>query len=417
MKLLHTSDWHLGRNFHEKRRDHEFGHFFDWLIKLIEDKQIDVLLICGDIFDNSNPSSKAQEFYFNFLGRVAKTKCQNVVVIAGNHDSPTLIDAPKKLLQSLNIFTVGSVSNNISEQGKKIEDEVLILKDTQNNPVLIVCAVPFLRDSYIRIAETGEGIDQKTQKLLRGIQDHYQKVHEVAQQKRSQLDNNIPIVVMGHLYARGGKTIDGDGVRPLYIGNLAEVDASTFSSNIDYVALGHLHSPQMINNCKTIRYSGSPLPMVFAEAKQQKCAILVDILNGKVNDVEEIAIPSFQHLVSIDGNMSEIRLKIADLQKEKAPVWVEIILNDNTPNFQDILNTLTDGSNVEVLKFTNTHVRNQVLQQRRMDESLDDLTDIDVFMRCLEIKDYTEEERAELLTSYNEILLELQQLDELGEGS
>ena len=413
MKLLHTSDWHLGCKLGLRKRDAEFEQFFKWLIDCIEREQVDVLLICGDIFDNSNPSSKPQELYYNFLGLVAKTRCHNVVVIAGNHDSPSLIDAPKKLLQFLNIFTIGSISNNISEEGNTIDDEVLILKDAQNKPILIVCAVPFLRERNIRTADIGEGIEEKTQKLLRGIHDHYQKVHEIAQQKRGQLDNSIPIIVMGHLFASGGKIIEGEDVREreLYVGNLIKVGADTFSSDITYVALGHLHTPQIINNCKKIRYSGSPLPMGFADAQQQKSVLLVDIINEKNIDVQEIQVPSFQHIISINGTLNEVQLKIAELKKEKSPVWVEIILNDSSSNIQDIIYSLVEGSNVEVLKITNTRMRNRVLQQMEMTESLDELNVIDVFIRCLEDNQIPEEERDEYIRSFNEILDDIQQSD------
>jgi exonuclease SbcD len=411
MKLLHTSDWHLGSTLCGKKRYDEFDLFFNWVLECIEKEQIDVVLISGDIFDTSNPSSKAIKYYFNFLGRVAKSRCRYVVVTAGNHDSPSLLDAPKELLKSLNIYAIGSMP-------EKIEDEVLVLKDPQNNPFLIVGAVPFLRDRDVRSVEAGESIDQKTQKLLKGIQEHYQNVCALAERKRSQLGGNIPVVVMGHLYAAGGHSIDGDGVRELYVGNLARVSTNAFPSGIDYLALGHLHSPQVINDCETIRYSGAPLPMGFAEAQQQKIVVSVEFIGEREIIIKEIAIPRFQDIMSIAGDFDSVTSKIRELKRINKPVWLEITLNENKiiSDVQENINTIIRGSNIEVLKITNTRVINQILQQMRIDESLSDMNETDVFNRCLDVHEVPDEQRPELRASFNEILIEVHQSDTLMEG-
>ena len=408
MKLLHTSDWHLGSTLYGKKRYEEFDLFFDWVLDCIEKEQIDVVIISGDIFDTSNPSSKAIEYYFNFLGRMAKSRCRYVVVTAGNHDSPSLLDAPKELLKSLNIFAIGSIP-------EKIDDEVLVLKDLQNNPFLIVGAVPFLRDRDIRSVEAGESIDQKTQNLLKGIQEHYQDVCALAERKRNQLGGKIPIVLMGHLYAAGGHSIDGDGVRELYIGNLARVSTKTFPAGIDYLALGHLHAPQIINDCETIRYSGSPLPMGFSEAQQQKIILIVEFADDRKIAIKEIPIPHFQDIVSISGDFDSIKSKIWELKRINKPVWVEITLNEDRiiPDVQETINTIIRGSNIEVLKITNTRIIKQVLQQMRIDESLADMDETAVFNRCLEVYKVPEEQRRELLASYIEILTTVHQSDKL----
>lgn len=408
MKLLHTSDWHLGSTLCGKKRYDEFDLFFNWILDRVEEEQIDVVLISGDIFDTSNPSSKAIEYYFNFLGRMAKSRCRYVVVIAGNHDSPSLLDAPKELLKSLNIHSVGSIP-------EKIEDEVLVLKDPKDNHFLIVGAVPFLRDQDVRSVEAGESIDQKTQNLLKGIQEHYQDVYALAERKRSQSGGKIPIVFMGHLYAAGGHSIDGDGVRELYIGNLARVSTKTFPAGIDYLALGHLHSAQIINDCETIRYSGAPLPMGFSEADQQKIVLSVEFIDGRIITIKEIPIPHFQDILPISGDFDTVISKIRELKRINKPVWVEITLNEERiiPDFQETINTLIRGSNIEVPKITNTRVIRQVLQQMRIDESLADMDETAVFNRCLDVNKVPEEQRPELLASYNEILTTVHQSDKL----
>jgi exonuclease SbcD len=273
MKILHTSDWHLGRSLYGKKRYDEFESFLNWLIQTIIDKNINVLIISGDIFDSGSPSNKAQELYYKFLYEISKTSCKYVIAVAGNHDSPSFLNAPKELLKILNVYVVGSIPENI-------EDEVItIYKD--NKPILIVCAVPYLRDKEIRIVEPGETIESKNQKLVEGIKNHYLDVVSYAVKIRNKFVNNtdhfIPIIATGHLFTTGGKTVDGDGVRELYVGTLSYVDENAFPAEIDYLALGHLHIPQTVGDNKHIRYSGSPIPMGFGEANQTKKLVLLEI--------------------------------------------------------------------------------------------------------------------------------------------
>ena len=269
MKILHTSDWHLGRTLYGRRRYEEFEAFLIWLVETIQQNQIDALLVAGDIFDTSAPSHRAQELYYRFLCRMAASCCRHVVVVAGNHDSPSFLNAPKELLRALDVYVVGNASENL-------EDEVLVLTAKHGAPELIVCAVPYLRDRDIRVAEAGESIEDKERKLIEGIRSHYADVASLAELKRTELGTEIPIVAMGHLFTAGGQTIDGDGVRELYVGSLAHVTAGIFPENLNYVALGHLHVPQKVNGSEVIRYSGSPLPMGFGEATQQKSVVIVD---------------------------------------------------------------------------------------------------------------------------------------------
>ncbi|PJA65769.1 MAG: exonuclease sbcCD subunit D, partial [Piscirickettsiaceae bacterium CG_4_9_14_3_um_filter_43_564] len=232
MKILHTSDWHLGRSLYGRKRYEEFSSFLDWLAQTIEDEKVDALLVAGDVFDTSTPSNRAQELYYRFLCRVAASCCRHVVVIAGNHDSPSFLNAPKELLRALNVYVVGSMT-------EALEDEVFVLR-AEDNPEAIVCAVPYLRDKDIRTVEPGETIDDKNAKLVEGLKNHYADVCGIAEQKRAEFKSTghdgIPIVAMGHLFTAGGKTVDGDGVRELYVGSLAHVGEEVFPSSIDYLA-------------------------------------------------------------------------------------------------------------------------------------------------------------------------------------
>ena len=283
MKILHTSDWHIGRALYGRKRYEEFEAFLNWMAVFIEDENIDVLLVAGDVFDNSTPSNYAQELYYRFLCRAAAASHRHVVVTAGNHDSPSFLNAPKELLKFLNIHVVGCASDSPA-------DELIVLAGPDDEPRLIVCAIPYLRDRDIRTAEAGESNEDKERKIIEGIRDHYRKVYEAAEEKRSTLKKPVPIVAMGHLFTAGGQTVDGDGVRELYIGSLAQVGRDVFPEGIDYLALGHLHIPQRVGGSDFIRYSGSPLPIGFGEAGQEKSVALV-YFSGNARKVMNIPVP------------------------------------------------------------------------------------------------------------------------------
>ena len=410
MKILHTSDWHIGRTLYGRKRYEEFDSFLTWLAETIQQNEIDALLVAGDVFDTSAPSNRAQELYYRFLCRVAASSCRHVVVIAGNHDSPSFLNAPRELLKALNVHVVGSSSESL-------EDEVLVLRSELNAPELIVCAVPYLRDKDIRVAEAGESVEDKERKLLAGIRSHYAEVAAFAEQKREELGVDIPIVAMGHLFTAGGQTIDGDGVRELYVGSLAHVTAGIFPASFDYLALGHLHVPQKVNGLETIRYSGSPLPMGFGEAKQQKSVCLV-VFNhekgqGKPPSVQLIDVPVFQKLERVKGDWESISSRMLELSATDFQGWVEVIYEGEEVigDLRERLETAVSGTGVEILRIKNNRIIDHVLGQIHEEETLDDLDVNDVFERCLAVHEVPEDQRPELLRAYQETVSSLYEDD------
>ena len=405
MKVLHTSDWHIGRTLYGRKRYEEFGAFLTWLADTIQQNEIDALLVAGDIFDTSAPSNRAQELYYRFLCRVAASCCRHVVVVAGNHDSPSFLNAPKELLKALDVHVVGSSTESP-------EDEVLVLRNDQDTPELIVCAVPYLRDRDIRVAEAGESVEDKERKLIDGIRTHYATVAALAEQKREELGANIPIVGTGHLFTAGGQTVDGDGVRELYVGSLAHVTAGIFPACFNYLALGHLHIPQEVNGSKTIRYSGSPLPMGFGEAKQQKSVCQVEF-HSTAASVQLIDVPVFQKLERVKGDWEGISSRILELTATDTQGWLEVIY-DGTEVIGDLrerLEAAISGTQMEILRIKNNRIIDRVLGQIHEEETLDDLNVNDVFERCLAVHDVPEEQRPELLRAYQETVSSLYEDD------
>lgn len=437
MKILHTSDWHIGRTLYDRKRYDEFEKFFIWLLNTLESENIDVLLIAGDIFDNGTPSNKAQELYYKFLCNVNKTKCQHIVIIGGNHDSASFLNAPQSILKSINVYVVGAISNDI-------EDEVLILdivktpnidleKITKNIPSseiskLIICAVPYLRDKDIRTVNAGESLEDKAQNLIQGIKEHYSAIAELALKKRDELYREcmdkkpayIPIIGTGHLFAAGG--IAGDGVRDLYVGSLAYVNIEAFPKCFDYVALGHLHIAQSLGGTEHIRYSGSPIPMGFGEAKQIKKLITIDFPENKPENhihqepcltgspvkpsINEVSIPNFQTLERISGNLNQITQTIKELKTNHSNAWLEIEYTglEIVPDLKTKLDEAILESNLEIRRVKNKRISESIIKSNFSQENLKDLNPNEVFDKCLEVNKIEEADKILLKASYQEIL-------------
>lgn len=408
MKIIHTSDWHIGKTLYNRKRYNEFEAFFTWLLNTIEQKKVDVLLVAGDIFDTSTPSNRAQQLYYRFLHRISASTCQHVIIIAGNHDSPTFLNAPKELLQVLNVHVIGNPSDNPA-------DEVLLLRDAQGNAELIVCAVPYLRDRDIRTAEAGESVEDKSRKLIEGIRDHYAEVINIARQQRAEHFPTLPIIAMGHLFVAGGQTIEGDGVRELYVGSLAHVPTYIFPADIDYLALGHLHVPQPVNHSTIMRYSGSPLPIGFGEANQQKSVCLIEFEQATPTtpSIQLLNIPVFQSLERIKGNWEDIVNKIATLVAENSHAWLEIVYEGKEimTDFQERLQSATEGSQLEILRIKNNRIIHLMQEQIDDDQTLEALSVNEVFEQCLAANDIPPEQQIELWHTYQETLRSLQEED------
>ncbi len=436
LRVLHTSDWHLGRRLYGHTRYQEFAEFLDWLYNCICEQAVDVLIVAGDIFDSMTPSNKAQALYYQFLGRVSHSPCQHIIIVAGNHDSPSLLDAPKEVLKFLNVHIVGTACDNI-------EDEVITLTDHNQQAQAIILAVPYLRDKDVRHSVSAESSDDKNSQLVAGISEHYAKATAIAKQrqtalqtdlqissqkklqaepktkrqKQQQTTKKIPIIATGHLMAMGGKTTDDDGVRELYIGSLGGISANIFDKDIDYVALGHLHVPQLVGGEEHIRYSGSPIAMGFGEAKQQKQVLLITFDNNKQKDkqkdIRSIAVPCFHKLAQVKGDFSEIEQQLIKLKTLKQAVWVEVIYQSDKviSNLAEQLSLITKDSDVEIIKIKNSQSYQQILRQSSQSESLHDLTCEEVFERCLTTHKVADNQRNQLMQCFQQVIYEIENED------
>ena len=413
MKFIHTADWHLGNTMHDIDRTRETGAFLEWLESEIETVGAQALVIAGDIFDVVNPSNMAKTQYYKFLASLLKTECYNVVVVGGNHDSGTLLDAPAGILDALNIKVVGSINN------RKVDDLVFELNDAQGNAIGICCAVPFMRNveleqfyKYSEMSADGECADVASDDLLKRL---YADVYRRAIELRG--GRNIPIVATGHLYAlnlsgRDSESADNtaaienafasenaampetsvdDGVREV-IGTLGNVDVSTFPSEADYVALGHIHYTSMVAKNPKVRYSGSPFVMGFDEANCKRYVLAVDAAQGAIPAVEKIEVPKAIRFEQFKGDIETLKLKLRDLEKE--------LVANPMETYVDLL--LTSGDFVSLNDALEKEETGKHFVVKRHRISRDVLRSATGFDDCVEsTKQYTKEDYFRMLIASN----------------
>lgn len=408
MKILHTSDWHIGSTLYGRKRYDETKQFLQWLVETIKNHSIEALLVAGDVFDTSTPSNTAQELYYRFLNEVSRTNCRHVIVTAGNHDSPSFLDAPKVLLKAFNIYVVGSVA-------EREEAEVLVLNDADNNPEVIVCAIPFLRDRDVRQSSEGESYRDKESRLVEGIISHYQKVYEEACKERNELGKSLPIIGMGHLFIAGSsiykRSGEASGERDLYVGNLGQVPADRLPC-FDYFALGHLHIPQKVAGSESIRYSGSPMAMNFDEIHQQKSVVIVDIHDQNV-DIQTVPVPAFRHFDQIKGDWDRIEASLRRLKEESFAGWIEVIYEGQEAigNLRERVYKLVESTSIEVLKIQNTMLFNAVMKQYEKEVELQDLNPSDVFDQCLIDHGIPDDQKILLKGLFSEVCRQISEAD------
>jgi exonuclease SbcD len=388
MKILHTSDWHIGRTLYGRKRYEEFESFLNWLVQTINQNTIDCLLVAGDVFDTSTPSNRAQELYYKFLYDVSLTCCKNIVIIAGNHDSPSFLNAPRHLLRALRVHVIGDVTENQ-------EDEIITIKNSDGSVSLVVCAVPYLRDRDIRSVEAGESVDDKGRKLIEGITLHYYNVYCLAEHIRKESGDQVPLVALGHLFTSGGQTTSGDGVRELYVGSLAHVGSEIFP-----------------DGSEKIRYCGSPLAMGFGEARQNKIVHIIEF-TGRNPRVSSIDIPEFRRLEQIRGTLDNITAKISELSAVKSNAWLEITYlgEDIISNLREQLETAVAGTAMEILLTRNNRIIDKVMSRINDEETLYDLKVEEVFERRLDVNNIPDEQRLELRSAYLETIASLDDED------
>jgi len=395
MKILHTADWHLGHRLHENSQAEEQTLFLKWIENFIIEHKIDVLLISGDIFDTGTPSNQSLEMYYSFLVRLNATECSSIIITGGNHDSPGTLNAPKHLLNALSIKVVGKAT-------ERIEDEVFEIECKDEK--VIIGAVPYLRDQDIRRAVAGESFDELTDRYKQALTNHY---IDVAEYCKSINSTKAPVIAMGHLFAIGGSVSDSE--QNIYVGTLGHIGATDFPEIFDYIALGHLHRPQIVGGNDKIRYSGSPHILGFSELNYDKKVIVLTVKTNSISITEEFVVPRFREFYRLIGTKEQVveEYKYVLSNCYELRPFVEIVLDEITPIENDELKKEAELFQFEVLKTSlknNNREHIGIEEQIKNIKSIKELLPENVFKIKCDEQGFNLEDNPKIEDAFNEIL-------------
>lgn len=279
MRLLHTSDWHLGRSLHQHDLSAAQAGFVDHLVEVVRAERVDAVLLAGDVHDRALPPVEAMQLFDEALRRLRDAGAA-VVAISGNHDAPARLGDKSGLLDPR--IAIRTDPRRVGEP--------VVLSDAQGD--VAVYGVPYLEPAAVRDLLPGDrDVAGHTGVLTRAMD----AVHadRAARGGRS--------VVLAHAWVTGGEASDSE--RDITVGGVANVPASLFDG-VDYTALGHLHRPQQLG--EGLRYSGSPLPYSFSEAGHRKSSWLVELGATGLVSVEAVPVPSHRELVAVRGRLDDL---------------------------------------------------------------------------------------------------------------
>ncbi len=415
MRLLHTSDWHLGQTFYEFDRTNEHAAFLKWLVEAINTQNVDVLLISGDVFDVSNPSAASVLQFYTFLkDAVHANPHLQILVIAGNHDSPSRLEAPKPLLEVFNITIIGVVQRQVSATGTleaiDYNQFVVPLKNKDGEIKAWCMAVPFLRNGDYPV------VPGASAPYSEGVVALYDGVYQAALSKKQP---GQAIIAMGHLHTYGASTSDQDKSERLILGGAELVPATCFNKGIAYTALGHIHRPQKIGGKENTRYAGSPIPMSFSEENYKHQVVLVDIDGETVTNIEPLYIPVTIKLLRIPtkhANINQVLQELIELpdaateDKSMSPyLEIRVLLDSPEPALRHKIETTIGKKDVRLAKIDVRYpTKTGEADPSQSIEELNNLAPADVYKKVYQ-KKYQNEPAPELTAFFNEVVQEINQ--------
>jgi exonuclease SbcD len=406
MRMLHTSDWHLGQHFMGKSRQAEHQALIDWLVVQIDAHAVDAVLVAGDIFDTGAPPSYARELYSELVVKLHRAGV-SLLLLGGNHDSVATLGESRAVLAFLSATVVAAVGDPA--------EHVMVLpqRGGQGEAGCIVCAVPFIRPRDVLRSQAGQSAEDKQQSMQAAIQAYYQAVVEAGRARQAALQHElgrvVPLIATGHLTTVGASS--NESVREIYVGSLDAFPTAAFPP-VDYIALGHIHKPQKVGGLEHIRYCGSPIALGFDEARQQKEMLLVDLDETGLVAVTALPVPRFQALVSVSGNLLSLASAIATAAAAgtaEKPVWLEVTVaeDDYLSDLPERIGAMTQGLPVEVLRVRRQRAGSPATLAGELIATLDELSPDDVFARRLAAENLAPELQQALSQRYREVVASL----------
>lgn len=316
MRFIHTSDWHLGKNLEGHSRLAEQEKFCKDFIDLVNENDIDMVIIAGDIYDTSNPPAQAEKLFYKTVSELSQNGKRCVLVIAGNHDNPERLSAASPLAHEQGIIILGmpnSYTQPYKYNGFEIvfsEEGVLELKIKDESVVISTLPYPSeKRLNEVLVKSTDDKDKQQT---------YTEKIGEIFKLTTKRFKEDTINIAVSHLFVLGGETTDSE--RPIELGGSLIVNTKDLPQNAQYIALGHLHKPQKVSERLNAYYSGSPLQYSKDERSYSKGANIVDIKAGEKPKINQIYFKNYKPIEVFKSSGIEEALKICEENKDR-DIW------------------------------------------------------------------------------------------------
>jgi DNA repair protein SbcD/Mre11 len=397
MRLLHTSDWHLGHTLKEVTRDYEHAAFLTWLLDACAREAVDVLVITGDVFDSATPPASAERMWFEFLAAARRARpAMDIIAIAGNHDSPARLGAASAVLRELGVHVIGGLPR--TADGLDF-DRILI-------PVAggagLVAAVPFLRPIDVPV-----DVDDPLATI-------YGEVMTAARDRRA---SDQALIVLGHLYVTGAEP-SYLSERRVSIGGQESASLRLFPDDIDYVALGHMHRAQRVGR-DTIRYAGAPIALSLDEASYRHQVVVGDFERGRLTELRTLAVPQVIDIVRVPARgaapLTDVIAELAELPRrldgddpQRPYLDVVVALDRPEPRLRTTIEAALDGKRPRLIQLrVELDGDGAALGDRVIAKRLAELDPRDVFTQ-LWARSHADPPSAAVLGAFERLLAEVQ---------
>lgn len=316
MKFIHTSDWHLGKSLEGHSRLEEQEQFCEDFIKLVDDNDIDMVIIAGDIYDTSNPPAQAEKLFYKTVSRLANNGQRCVLIIAGNHDNPERLAAITPLAHEQGIIILGYPLSSTQKAKYKgfeiIEAKEGCLKIDINKEKATIITLPYPSEKRLNEAIGNPSSDEEAQ------QTYSQRVGQIFRELEENFENDTINIAVSHIFVVGGEETESE--RPIQLGGSLLVEKKDLPTKAQYIALGHLHKPQKASQRLNAYYSGSPIQYSKDERSYAKGANIVDIKAGEKPIIQSIYFKNYKPIEVFKCNGVEEAIKVCEDNKER-DIW------------------------------------------------------------------------------------------------
>jgi len=325
MRILHTSDWHLGKTLENFSRLAEQEKFLDDFVKIAEENNVDLVIIAGDVYDSSNPPAKAEMLFYNTLKRLANGE-RVILAIAGNHDNPERLSAASPLAYEQGVILLGSTKTIVptGDFGRfKIHNSGEGFFEVEiKGERAVVIALPYPSEKRLNEIFSESLEEEERQK------SYSERVGRLFEELSKNYREDTINIAVSHIFVAGGEEAGSE--RPIQLGGSFTVELRHLPEKAQYIALGHLHKPQRVSDALPVYYSGSPLQYSKSEMNQSKCAYLVDLKAGEKAYVKEVYFKNYKPIEVIRCDGIEEALKICEEYKDK-DVWAYFEIKTESP--------------------------------------------------------------------------------------